>query len=397
MRRIAALISALMLCVSAVCTAASATDDIGEAAASEFEIVDLIRMPSEENYEGKMPLIEPEEDSPAEFPVALPEGFTGAPTVGFGQVYTFTANTPENVGSLCASMGGVPVEVRRNNETREYYVENVTGELVITVAPIEENLPFNIVLDTSGAACRTLSFPEDRPAYDQREPYIITVRHEELRRDRAAGSEYIYSMPLLKMKDSFGDWHDFFGYYLETVTDDAAYTKLWKLCIPGRNITGDIMISADRSVRSTASVRNIAFENIEGVSALSDEAFDASDVNARDYCFSVKNAPAGVIVYSVGGGEERKAEAVGEYIYRIPKKDITADIVVAVREPDRDGYNEANKSVNYGFSDFESGNNGVSTGTAIDPVTVVIISVATLTAIGAGILVFRNFKGKKDR
>lgn len=315
---------------------------------------------------------EKSEAEKSSYAVSLPEGFIGEAFVEAGQTYSFTfRETPEDA-DLCsylfeAVMQGeavVPVGVKQLDDNSFQIVDMaawepiaVTGDLTILYLGAEgKAFPITADISELSRAWDTLTFPTDEEGgvlpgvYGQEEPYTVLIRHEEDKRSPDGGeegeAEYIYSMPGLKIKDKNGVWQDYFGYYLETVTDDAEYAKLWKLCIPGKDITGEMMIFADRDEKSLDDpemnpVRSISFrdsygsaeENIEGLSVFSHEAFDAQSEKARDYYFSLKKTPnLRQIFYSVDG-EEHEMEAVGESLYRISKEELTGDVVVTIKDP----------------------------------------------------------------
>ncbi|MDO4983167.1 MAG: InlB B-repeat-containing protein, partial [Eubacteriales bacterium] len=224
---------------------------------------------------------------------------------------------------------------------------------------------FSITPDTSeaSAACDTLHSETSTARYMQEEPFVIEIRHEEYKKPEEGAESgatpednYVYSMPMIKIKDKNGLEQDYFGFWLETVTDDPEYSKMWKLYIPGEDITGDMIVYADKTkleeddeetkdIDETTVVRSISFigssestkeENIPELSVISNLALDAGEGKAKDYYFSVKNgAIPKKVEYSVGGGEPVALEPVegSECIYKIEKEAITADIVVSVYDP----------------------------------------------------------------
>lgn len=312
-------------------------------------------------------------------PTDLYEGLDGVNTYYEGQNFSFHYKTmpTEPANYHCFkyfwSVNGGETEERIPDKDGVYTLTAPSGDLLLK-REYAEPKTFNVYTDPSlpeNTACDTLIFETFSAVYNQTEPYVLEIKQPEYKTDEQdiglftesdpeaeteIKPEYVYAMPMVQIQDRNGEWQDYFGFYLETVTDDAEYSKLWKLCIPGEDITGDVRITADKTEKyiddtetsetdETTVVRHIGFvgsvdstteEYITELSVISNEALDASEERAKDYYFSLKK---GVIPknveFSVDGGFPMELKPIEENksIYKIEKEAINGNILVRISDP----------------------------------------------------------------
>ena len=235
-----------------------------------------------------------------DYSVTLPEGFTGAATVGHGEDYTFTAQQdPHYDYSFAGStMGGQPVTVSKNDDG-SFKVTGVTGNLVIRSDRTPKT--YTVTVTGTGAADATAAAATAAYATD----YTFTL-------NKAAGYDYTVAATI-GGKDCTP----------ALAADGKTYT------IPGTNITGNIEINVTKTQKAPTTTA-ITFTG----SGSGDVAGGTSQTatNGQDFTFAI-NEKAGY-TYTVKLGEETLTKAnVG---YTIPAERLTgAALTVTVEKTEK--------------------------------------------------------------
>ncbi len=214
-----------------------------------------------------------------DYSVTLPEGFTGAATVGHGEDYTFTAQQdPHYDYSFTGStMGGNAVTVI-NNGDGSFKVSKVTGNLVIHSDRTPKT--YTVMVTGTGKADATTAAATAAYATD----YTFTLNKD---------ANYDYTVAVtVGGKDCTPT----------LVADGKTYT------IPGTSITGNIVIHVTKTQKASTTTA-ITFTG----SGSGDVAGGTSQTGktGEDFTFTI-NEKAGY-TYTVKLGEETLTKANGKY------------------------------------------------------------------------------------
>ena len=230
-----------------------------------------------------------------DYSVTLPEGFTGAATVGHGEDYTFTAQQdPHYDYSFTGStMGGNAVTVI-NNGDGSFKVSKVTGNLVICSDRTPKT--YTVTVTGTGAADATAAATA---AYAT--DYTFTL-------NKAADYDYTVAVTIGSQ-----------GYTPALDADGKTYT------IPGTSITGDIVIHVTKTQKAPATTA-ISFTG----SGSGDVAGGTSQTatNGTDFTFTVDEKEG--YTYTVKLGNETLTKTNGQYI--IPGAKITGTALIVTVE-----------------------------------------------------------------
>ena len=213
-----------------------------------------------------------------DYSVTLPEGFTGAATVGHGEDYTFTAQQdPHYDYSFAGStMGGQPVTVSKNDDG-SFTVSNVTGDLVIRSDRTPKTYTVTVIgtgaADATAAA--TAAYATD---------YTFTLNKD---------ANYDYTVAATIGGQSCTP---------ALAEDGKTYT------IPGTNITGNIEINVTKTVKipenTTVSFTGNGSGDVAGGTSQTGKT-------GEDFTFTI-NEKAGY-TYTVKLGGETLTKANGQY------------------------------------------------------------------------------------
>ena len=213
-----------------------------------------------------------------DYSVTLPEGFTGAATVGHGEDYTFTAQQdPHYDYSFAGStMGGQSVTVSKNDDG-SFTVSNVTGNLVIHSDRTPKT--YTVTVTGTGAADATAAATA---AYVT--DYTFTL-------DKDDGYDYTVAVTI-GGKD----------YNPALAVDGKTYT------IPGTSITGNIVIHVTKTQKAPTTT-TIGFTG----SGSGDVAGGTSQTaeNGKDFTFTVDEKEG--YTYTVKLGNETLTMTNGQY------------------------------------------------------------------------------------
>ncbi len=213
-----------------------------------------------------------------DYSVTLPEGFTGAATVGHGEDYTFTAQQdPHYDYSFAGStMGGSEVTVV-NNGNGSFTVRGVTGNLVIHADRTPKT--YTVTVTGNGAADATAAATADYATN-----YIFTL-------NKAAGYDYTVAATI-GGKDCTP----------ALAADGKTYT------IPGTNITGNIEINVTKTVKipenTTVSFTGNGSGDVAGGTS-------QTATNGTDFTFTVDEKEG--YTYTVKLGDETLTKTNGQY------------------------------------------------------------------------------------
>ena len=213
-----------------------------------------------------------------DYSVTLPEGFTGAATVGHGEDYTFTAQQdPHYDYSFAGStMGGQSVSVSKNDDG-SFTVSNVTGDLVIRSDRTPKT--YTVTVTGNGAAdataAETATYATD---------YTFTL-------NKAVSYDYTVAATIGVQSCTPA-----------LAADGKTYT------IPGTSITGNIVIDVTKTQKAPATTA-ISFTG----SGSSDVAGNTSQTaeNGTDFTFTVDEKEG--YTYTVKLGNEILTKANGKY------------------------------------------------------------------------------------
>ena len=230
-----------------------------------------------------------------DYSVTLPEGFTGAATVGHGEDYTFTAQQdPHYDYSFTGStMGGNAVTVI-NNGDGSFKVSKVTGNLVICSDRTPKT--YTVTVTGTGAADATAAATA---AYAT--DYTFTL-------NKAADYDYTVAVTIGSQ-----------GYTPALDADGKTYT------IPGTSITGDIVIHVTKTQKAPATTA-ISFTG----SGSGDVAGGTSQTatNGTDFTFTVDEKEG--YTYTVKLGNETLTKTNGQYT--IPGAKLTGTALIVTVE-----------------------------------------------------------------
>ena len=213
-----------------------------------------------------------------DYSVTLPEGFTGAATVGHGEDYTFTAQQdPHYDYSFAGStMGGQSVSVSKNDDG-SFTVSNVTGDLVIRSDRTPKT--YTVTVTGNGAAdataAETATYATD---------YTFTL-------NKAVSYDYTVAATIGVQSCTPA-----------LAADGKTYT------IPGTSITGNIVIDVTKTQKAPATTA-ISFTG----SGSSDVAGNTSQTaeNGTDFTFTVDEKEG--YTYTVKLGNETLTKTNGKY------------------------------------------------------------------------------------
>ena len=213
-----------------------------------------------------------------DYSVTLPEGFTGAATVGHGEDYTFTAQQdPHYDYSFAGStMGGQSVSVSKNDDG-SFKVTGVTGNLVIRSDRTPKT--YTVTVTGTGAADATAAATA---AYDT--DYTFVLNKDE-------GYDYTVAVTIGSQS------------YIPTLdADGKTYT------IAGTSITGNIVIHVTKTQKAPTTTA-ISFTG----SGSGDVAGGTSKTatNGQDFTFTVDEKEG--YTYTVKLGNEILTKANGKY------------------------------------------------------------------------------------
>ena len=230
-----------------------------------------------------------------DYSVTLPEGFTGAATVGHGEDYTFTAQQdPHYDYSFAGStMGGQSVTVIDNGDGT-FKVSNVTGNLVIVSNRTAKT--YTVTVTGTGAADATAAATA---AYAT--DYTFTLNKD---------ANYDYTVAVTIGGQSCTP---------ALAADGKTYT------IPGTSITGNIVINVTKTQKAPTTTA-IGFVG----SGSGDVAGGTSQTatNGTDFTFTVDEKEG--YTYTVKLGEETLTKTNGQYT--IPGAKITGTALTVTVE-----------------------------------------------------------------
>ena len=214
-----------------------------------------------------------------DYSVTLPEGFTGAATVGHGEDYTFTAQQdPHYDYSFAGStMGGQPVTVSKNDDG-SFKVTGVTGNLVIRSDRTPKT--YTVTVTGTGAADATAAAATAAYATD----YTFTLNKD---------ANYDYTVAVTIGGQSCTP---------ALAADGKTYT------IPGTSITGDIVINVTKTQKAPTTTA-ITFTG-SGSGDVADGP-NQTATNGTDFTFTVDEKEG--YTYTVKLGDETLTKANGQY------------------------------------------------------------------------------------
>ena len=234
-----------------------------------------------------------------DYSVTLPEGFTGAATVGHGEDYTFTAQQdPHYDYSFAGStMGGKSVSVSKNDDG-SFKVTGVTGNLVIhsnrTPKTYTVTVTGNGAADATAAA--TAAYATD---------YTFTL-------NKAAGYDYTVAVTMGGQSCTPA-----------LAADGKTYT------IPGTSITGNIVIHVTKTQKAPTTTA-ITFTGTGSGDVAGGTSQTAT--NGTDFTFTVDEKEG--YTYTVKLGNETLTKTNGQYT--IPGAKLTgAALTVTVEKTEK--------------------------------------------------------------
>ena len=213
-----------------------------------------------------------------DYSVTLPEGFTGAATVGHGEDYTFTAQQdPHYDYSFTGStMGGQSVSVSKNDDG-SFTVSNVTGDLIIRSDRTPKT--YTVTVTGNGAADATAAATA---AYAT--DYTFTL-------NKAADYDYTVAVTIGGQSCTPA-----------LAADGKTYT------IPGTSITGNIVIHVTKTQKAPATTA-ISFTGTGSGDV--DGGKSQTAENGKDFTFKI-NKEAGYN-YTVKLDNETLTKTNGQY------------------------------------------------------------------------------------
>ena len=230
-----------------------------------------------------------------DYSVTLPEGFTGAATVGHGEDYTFTAQQdPHYDYSFAGStMGGQSVTVSKNDDG-SFTVSNVTGNLVIHSDRTPKT--YTVTVTGTGAADATAAATA---AYAT--DYTFTL-------NKAADYDYTVAVTIGSQ-----------GYTPALDADGKTYT------IPGTSITGNIVIHVTKTQTAPATTA-LSFTGTGSGDV--DGGKSQTATNGTDFTFTVDEKEG--YTYTVKLGDETLTKVNDRYI--IPGAKLTGTALTVTVE-----------------------------------------------------------------
>ena len=246
--------------------------------------------------------------SAAQYPVTLPDGFSGDKWVSHGKDYTFTRSSSDEVcyeyGPVTASAGGENVPVTENGDG-SYTVENVTGKLEIRGTRAPKTFAVHI---TGSGEKETVA--EESAVY--KNGYSFTV-------NKKAGYGYTVTVTIGGKA------------YTGFTNDGNLYT------IPGNDIRGDISITVERKSTGeddglktvSVTVTGNAKEDVDAKAAATtgiSYTFTLSKQEDYTYSLNITIDGAPYTGYSFSGTK-----------YTIPGKDVKGNITIRVERTKQDG------------------------------------------------------------
>ncbi len=180
--------------------------------------------------------------------VTLPDGdwFDGNTSVVEGQPYTFTATKWANYDypEVTYTMGGGESQVATPDSEGKYTIENVTGDLEISIASEPTGKIYDITVEGDYYISAQLGTPFFGPEFDHetgtgKAQYGKTIWFSVLPRQEADGTNpgYFYGTPVFTMGG------EDFTEYTSQVEDDGRVSYV----IDGTKITGDITITIPKN------------------------------------------------------------------------------------------------------------------------------------------------------
>ena len=213
-----------------------------------------------------------------DYSVTLPEGFTGAATVGHGEDYTFTAQQdPHYDYSFTGSTMGDSEVTVVNNGNGSFKVTGVTGNLVIRSDRTPKT--YTVTVTGTGAADATAAATAD---YDT--DYIFTL-------NKAEGYDYTVAATVGGRSCTPA-----------LAADGKTYT------IPGTSITGNIVIHVTKTQKAPTTTA-ITFTGTGSGDVAGGK--DQTATNGTDFTFAI-NEEAGY-TYTVKLGGETLTKVNGQY------------------------------------------------------------------------------------
>ncbi len=236
-----------------------------------------------------------------DYSVTLPEGFTGAATVGHGEDYTFTAQQdPHYDYSFTGSTMGDSEVTVVNNGNGSFKVTGVTGNLVIRSDRTPKT--YTVTVTGTGAADATAAATAD---YDT--DYIFTL-------NKAEGYDYTVAATVGGRSCTPA-----------LAADGKTYT------IPGTSITGNIVIHVTKTQKAPTTTA-ITFTGTGSGDVAGGK--DQTATNGTDFTFAI-NEEAGY-TYTVKLGNETLTKTNGQYT--IPGARLTgAALTVTVEKTEKTG------------------------------------------------------------
>ena len=227
------------------------------------------------------------------YTVTLGEGLSGASTVAPGADYTFTATDADNYDYVISATMGEDTVTPTDNGDGTYTIPGVTGNLVINATMTPKS--YNVTVEGTGAADVTAA---DKATYNT--GYTFTVTEDD---------NYTYTTTVtVGGKD-----------YTLNAPENGKYT------IPGTDITGDIVIKVEKTLKpsNTVSVTKPAY--VKG---------NDTATKGQDYNFTIDKEEG--YEYSeptikVGGQDVTDKVVKNEDgSYTIPGSTVTGDITIEV-------------------------------------------------------------------
>ena len=236
-----------------------------------------------------------------DYSVTLPEGFTGAATVGHGEDYTFTAQQdPHYDYSFAGSTMGDSEVTVVNNGNGTFKVTGVTGNLIICSNRTPKT--YTVTVTGTGAADATAAATADYAT-----DYSFTLNKD---------ANYDYTVAVTIGGRSCTP---------ALAADGKTYT------IPGTSITGNIVIHVTKTQKAPTTTA-ITFTG--SGSGNVDGGTSQTATNGQDFTFTI-DEEAGY-TYTVKLGEETLTKANGQYT--IPGARLTgAALTVTVEKTEKTG------------------------------------------------------------
>ena len=233
-----------------------------------------------------------------DYPVSLPDEFTGEPLAEPGQDYTFEAKDRFYDYSFEGStMGGQSVAIRDNGDGT-FTIENVAGKLVIQTR--KTGKIFDVVLGTDMTGNSTAQYMTD---------YTVTLHEDD---------NYVYS-----------NFHVSIGGqgYRDYIKSGSAYT------IPGKDITGKIIFTVTKTEAGTPPPSATWYKvTFEGSGAGSVANHTASVAAGSNYSFTL-NREAGYrysVTYKMGSAEAVTVRPDTNGNYTISR--VSGDLLITVNK-----------------------------------------------------------------